>query len=155
MELKAEIREEYIEKCRKAWENFEKNYTMRFKALRQAMDKRNVNFRNEKLMQKEIASFLEIHPQNYNKIETGKLSGGNNPTLEHIIKLSTIYGCSTDYLLCLEESKGSYMFAAEEQAKYQSTMDQVELLKDKVKVLKDALEAEKRLNALLTEKLAS
>ncbi len=52
--------------------------------------------RNDKdLDQKDLADFLGVVQQTYSRYESGEIS----ITAEAIVKLSTFYGVSTDYLL--------------------------------------------------------
>lgn len=80
-----------------AVDTFNKTYMNRIVALREARDPQNRNIRHP-MTQKALATMASILPQNYNKIEKGKIHGGNNITLEHAIKLSIIWGCTVDYI---------------------------------------------------------
>jgi transcriptional regulator with XRE-family HTH domain len=77
--------------------NFNRFGYKRLIALREATDPQNKNF-NGKMSQRSLSAIADILPQNYNKIERGRINNGNNITLEQAIKISIIYGCSIDYI---------------------------------------------------------
>jgi transcriptional regulator with XRE-family HTH domain len=77
--------------------NFNKKAHERLRSLREAQDSHNVNFHN-KMSQISLAAVVDMIPQNYNKIEKGRINGGNNITLEQAIKLSVVFGCTIDYI---------------------------------------------------------
>lgn len=97
-------------------QNFNRNGYKRLIALREAKDPQNKNF-NKKLSQRAISKISDILPQNYNKIEKGRINGGNNVTLEQAIKFSVIYGCSIDYIAYgkVSESENQTILSLESQ----------------------------------------
>lgn len=85
-----------------AIENFNKFSPKRLKALREGGDPHNKNFPT-KMTQRDMAELIDVSYANYNKIERGRIEGHNNVTVEQAIKISTVFGCTIDYLLLGQE----------------------------------------------------
>lgn len=148
MILDESTKNHYKDLANQTWDKFEKSYTKRLKDLRNGKTSFKNNFSGH-LSQKEVAYLLDIHPQNYNKIEAGKLNGGNNITVQHLVKLCVIYDCPANYILGIP-LKGGLLLAAEPEVKYGNEKE--ELLKSQIKVLESALESEKQINKMLRDK---
>lgn len=87
-----------------AIEGFNKNSPKRLKAMREGMDPHNKNFPT-KMTQRDMATIIGVSYANYNKIERGRVEGHNNVTVEQAIKISTVFGCTIDYLLLGKDSE--------------------------------------------------
>lgn len=55
------------------------------------------------MTQRDMAELIDVSYANYNKIERGRIEGHNNVTVEQAIKISTVFGCTIDYLLLGQE----------------------------------------------------
>lgn len=119
-----------------AIENFNKFSPKRLKALREGVDSHNKNFPT-KMTQRDMAELIDVSYANYNKIERGRVEGHNNVTVEQAIKISTVFGCTIDYLLLGQEPEKITTKITEipkDTAKY------IEALEGQVDALKKAIE---------------
>lgn len=76
-----------------AFDNWQKKFPTKLSHLR----------RKHNLTQRAISELLGMVPQNYQKIEKGRLKGGYNANVEVIIKLSQLFKVTTDELLFIGE----------------------------------------------------
>jgi len=83
---------------------------------------RLVELRKEKKMtQKEIASEIGIARTTYVRYENGEIQ----PPLDMIIKLSTLFNCSTDYLLNNEQKKEPLSNREEQEKDLSKQLDEI------------------------------
>jgi len=113
----------------------------RVKDLREARD-RNATRNTQSVKQVEVADIFGIPPQNWNKIETGKVNGGNNPTVEHLIAMSVHWGVPIDYLVTGEYPSVLKMSASETEPNDDLQKD-IELLKERLAARDELIAAQK------------
>lgn len=118
--------------CDSAIDHLNKNVPDKIVAMREATDAHTVN--RGKISQRALAEILGILPQNFHKIEKGKIYGGNNVTLEQAIKLSLFFNCTIDYIVKSNQA------AAPSNSRMMSALE-------------DQLATEKRMNEMLTQKI--
>lgn len=94
-----------------------KNLSVRLKELRMSQN----------LSQADVAKKLDISPSIVSGYETGE----RTPSTENLLALSYLYKCSTDYLLGKSNDKPSIVLDTDG-----LTCEQIEVLKDLIKVMK-------------------
>lgn len=94
-----------------------KNLSVRLKELRMSQN----------LSQADVAKKLEISPSIISGYETGE----RTPSTENLLALSYLYKCSTDYLLGKSNDKPLVVLDTDG-----LTCEQIEVLKDLIKVMK-------------------
>ena len=94
-----------------------KNLSVRLKELRMSQN----------LSQADVAKKLEISPSIVSGYETGE----RTPSTENLLALSYLYKCSTDYLLGKSNDKPLVVLDTDG-----LTCEQIEVLKDLIKVMK-------------------
>lgn len=72
------------------------------------------------LTQREVCHFIQVSPQTYSGYEKGKYE----PTMETIVRLSLLYGVSTDHILC------NWVDEQDEAISYFENVDQNKQLED-------------------------
>ena len=94
-----------------------KNLSVRLKELRMSQN----------LSQADVAKKLDISPSIISGYETGE----RTPSTENLLALSYLYKCSTDYLLGKSNDKPFVVLDTDD-----LTCEQIEVLKDLIKVMK-------------------